>query len=135
MNEHPIPDECRGERCAVCREQAHHKVGEVFLASQTALEPSAGDLFGAASGPVRHNLTAYLCCRCFRAVMGGAGTPWCLPKEWELDPEFDRNEAAGAREVSGVQTMVNCEAAPPESPPEGEDDEGEGPSVIEFPYR
>jgi len=50
---HPVSTHCSGERC-VCGEAAAHKVGE------EQLEP---DQTG-------HNLTAYVCCRCFVRIFG-----------------------------------------------------------------
>jgi hypothetical protein len=40
----------------MCAAPAAHKVGE--------------EQFDDDPGPVRHNFTAYLCCRCFTVVMG-----------------------------------------------------------------
>ena len=58
---HPVSGACEGETCSVCRSfgdlvPARHKVGEEIL---------PGD-----PNPGRHNLTAYLCCDCFRRLFG-----------------------------------------------------------------
>lgn len=52
---HFIPASCRGERCTMCGESATHKVGEEIMWD----DPN----------PIRHNLTAYICCRHFEQVM------------------------------------------------------------------
>ena len=59
ITDHPISPCCKGEMCRVCREEeATHKVGEEELPGQ--------HIFG-------HNLTAYLCCKCFANVFGRCG--------------------------------------------------------------
>jgi hypothetical protein len=84
---HPIPPQCRGERCTICGGQAHHKVGEEFLDGQGDLEmPGAFPIASWMNMPIRHNLTAYLCCGHFRQVMGGTGTTWCVPSRYEAPP-------------------------------------------------
>jgi hypothetical protein len=55
MAQHFVSATCRGERCAVCGDPATHKVGEEIAHD----DPT----------PIRHNLTAYLCCAEFEAVM------------------------------------------------------------------
>lgn len=45
---------CRGERCSMCQDAATHKVGEEIMAD----DPN----------PIRHNLTAYVCCRHFGLI-------------------------------------------------------------------
>lgn len=51
------PQACQSEACSVCEEPAMHKVTEVILADDTNI--------------YRHPLTAYMCCECFRLLMGG----------------------------------------------------------------
>lgn len=53
---HFISAACRGELCRICNEPATHKVGEEFFFDDP--------------GPPRHNMTAYLCCRDLRWVLG-----------------------------------------------------------------
>ena len=69
FRDHPILASCRGGKCRECGAQAHHKIGE--------------EQFDDDPQPIRHNLTAYLCCYHFRRAMGGTGTPWCDPVSWE----------------------------------------------------
>lgn len=57
MPEHVVSAACRGETCTMCREPATHKVGEEILFDDPAEKVTS------------HNLTAYVCCRCFRAIM------------------------------------------------------------------
>ena len=47
-----------GEDCTICHRQAEHKVAEEIMDD----DPN----------PIRHGFSAYLCCRCFRLVMGPA---------------------------------------------------------------
>lgn len=57
---HFVSESCRGELCAGCwheKRPATHKLGEEILHD----DPN----------PVRHNLTAYVCCTHFRLVVGG----------------------------------------------------------------
>lgn len=49
---------CRGERCSVCADPATHKLGEEIPHD----DPQ----------PNRHNLTAYVCCRHFKMLLGPA---------------------------------------------------------------
>jgi len=55
---HFVSASCKGEKCNICKSPATHKVGEEILSD----DPN----------PVRHNLTAYVCCKCFRLIMGSA---------------------------------------------------------------
>lgn len=55
MPEHFVSAACCGERCIVCDSDATHKIGE--------------EIFHDDPDPYRHNLTAYVCCRCFGAIM------------------------------------------------------------------
>ena len=51
---HKFYDECRGEKCSICKKQAMHKVGEESLGHVESFS---------------HNLTAYICCTCFGYLM------------------------------------------------------------------
>jgi hypothetical protein len=55
---HFVSESCEGERCRVCRVPATHKLAE---------EIPHDDPW-----PVRHELTAYVCCRHFTEVLGPA---------------------------------------------------------------
>ena len=62
---HFVSASCQGEKCNVCAQleipilrDATHKVGEEILFD----DPQQ----------IRHNLTAYVCCSCFRNIMGPA---------------------------------------------------------------
>lgn len=54
--QHFVSRTSAGEACRICGGQAAHKVGE---------EIPPDDPRGH-----RHNLTAYVCCQCFRMVLG-----------------------------------------------------------------
>lgn len=56
---HFISSSCEGERCSMCDKPATHKVGEEIMWD----DPNK----------MRHNLTAYVCCDHFRAILGPAG--------------------------------------------------------------
>lgn len=59
---HFVSAACRGEHCTQCDRAATHKVGEEILHD----DPN----------PIRHNLTAYVCCDHFYAVMrANCGAP------------------------------------------------------------
>lgn len=60
---HFISESCRGERCSVCGDSATHKVGEEI--------PHDDPL------PIRHNLTAYICCYHFGLVLGPVAANGC----------------------------------------------------------
>ena len=56
--EHLVAASCGGERCGMCFRDgvsvnATHKVGEELY-----------------EGPIRHNLTQYVCCRHFKSIFG-----------------------------------------------------------------
>lgn len=51
---HHISEACRGEVCHRCSAPATHKIGEEILFD----DPN----------PIRHNLTAYICCDCFMYI-------------------------------------------------------------------
>jgi len=53
---HFVSASCLGEYCSICKIPATHKVGEEIMSD----DPN----------PVRHNLTAYVCCEHFRLIMG-----------------------------------------------------------------
>lgn len=55
---HFVSASCKGEYCSICKAPATHKVGEEIMAD----DPN----------PVRHNLTAYICCEHFRLILGSA---------------------------------------------------------------
>ena len=55
---HFVSGSCHGELCVMCRLPATHKVGE-------EIPPDDSD-------QNRHNLTAYVCCGCFRRLVGPA---------------------------------------------------------------
>jgi len=55
---HYVSASCGGEHCSICKQDATHKISEEI----TSDDPN----------PYRHPFSAYLCCRCFRLVMGPA---------------------------------------------------------------
>ena len=71
MTAHAVSTQCQGESCGFdgCGATATHKVGE---------EPVHDD-----ASPVRHLITAYVCCLHFRAIFGAAAgcPPPNRPKE------------------------------------------------------
>ena len=56
-----------GGPCSMCGERATHKVGEEIPPD----DPSNRVVLGSISHQ-RHNLTAYVCCRCFTRILGPA---------------------------------------------------------------
>ena len=56
--EHFVSDSCEGEVCSMCADPATHKVGEEIPSDDPEL--------------MRHNYTAYVCCKHFRAIFGSA---------------------------------------------------------------
>lgn len=56
---HFVSESCIGEKCTMCGKNATHKVGE---------EIAWDDV----DNMNRHNYTAYVCCDCFRLIMGPA---------------------------------------------------------------
>lgn len=65
---HYVPESSQGETCHKCRkEPAKHKVREVMP-----------DIGGDWRSPYnRHELTAYLCCKCFGDLMGSLAISSC----------------------------------------------------------
>ncbi len=55
---HFISVSCGGKCCSICKAPAAHKVGEEIMPD----DPK----------PIRHNLTAYVCCEHFRLILGPA---------------------------------------------------------------
>ncbi len=55
---HFVSASCGGEKCSMCGKDATHKVGEEIMHD----DPN----------PNRHNYTAYVCCGCFRKILGPA---------------------------------------------------------------
>lgn len=55
---HFVSLSCEGENCSMCGQPATHKVGEEILPDDPM--------------PVRHNLTAYVCCTHFKSIVGSA---------------------------------------------------------------
>ncbi len=53
---HFVSASCRGEKCQICKAPATHKVGE--------------EIFDDDPNQVRHNLTAYVCCKCLGMIFG-----------------------------------------------------------------
>jgi len=53
---HFISESCEGELCRICHEPATHKLGEEIMHD----DPN----------PNRHNLTAYVCCKHWKMVLG-----------------------------------------------------------------
>jgi hypothetical protein len=72
---HFISASCQGERCSICGEPATHKVGEEIPYD--------------APPPIRHELTAHVCCIHFVMILGPAET---------LCAEIDKQEAMARRE-------------------------------------
>lgn len=61
---HFVSASCRGEECR-CGAPATHKVGEEIPHDDPA--------------PIRHGLTAYICCGCFAHLMGPVAYRRCFP--------------------------------------------------------
>lgn len=57
---HYVSPTTQGEKCRICFQPATHKVGEEIPPGEDKL------LFS------RHNFTAYVCCSCFRFILGDA---------------------------------------------------------------
>ena len=55
---HYVSKSCMGETCSMCGAPATHKVGEEIPWDDPV--------------QMRHNFTAYVCCRHFRAILGDA---------------------------------------------------------------
>ena len=77
MYNHLVSASCQGERCRMCRAPATHKVGEEILPDDRH--------------PLRHNLTAYVCCTHFRELFGNSAP--CAKTDEDL-----RNEKVGGTE-------------------------------------
>jgi hypothetical protein len=56
MDKHFVSKSCGGETCSICEKKASHKVGE--------------HIFSDDPNPMRHNLTAYVCCEHFGLIFG-----------------------------------------------------------------
>jgi hypothetical protein len=89
MANHFVSACCRGEKCGMCLREGKkveptHKVGEEFFHDMTEIVPEFGNV-----DPyeyfVRHNLTQYLCCEHFAAVMGPLAAQWCGIQDTEED--------------------------------------------------
>jgi hypothetical protein len=76
---HWVSKTCEGENCSLCGRPASHKVGEEIahdaLGIEAVLAQDAGDYYQIAG---RHNLTAYICCRHFAALMGSTASRLCF---------------------------------------------------------
>lgn len=68
---HRISECCVGVWCRICRKPATHKVGEELFEDVDFAEITFDD-GTKIRAPKRHPFTAYLCCPCFRQVMGPA---------------------------------------------------------------
>lgn len=60
---HFVSASCRGEHCTMCPYPATHKIGE--------------EIFSDDPNPIRHNLTAYVCCFHFGQIMGPLAARQC----------------------------------------------------------
>jgi hypothetical protein len=94
---------CIGEKCSVCSEQAMHKVGE---------EKFPDDL-----RHWRHNLTAYVCCKHFKEIMGRC-EPLLMPNFSEPAPlTAEENQDAGIHgrnsggDVLGISSLGNSDGS------------------------
>ena len=58
-NMHFVSETTKEEKCNMCKEQATHKVGEEIAMDESKFS-------------WRHNFTAYVCCKCFKSIFGGA---------------------------------------------------------------
>jgi hypothetical protein len=67
---HLVPEWCLGEKCSMCKKPASHKV---YQDSDEAVTKHEFD--GKTVEVPHHPLTAYVCCRCFRKIMGPI--VWC----------------------------------------------------------
>lgn len=72
---------CRGVKCGMCFREgkttpASHKVGEEFLHDMTEIVPET-EIVDPYEYFVRHNLTQYVCCEHFAAIMGPLAQTWC----------------------------------------------------------
>jgi hypothetical protein len=69
MDMHFVSKSCGGHRCR-CGNPATHKVGEEIPWDDPAHAREAAKR--GLLGQQRHNFTAYVCCECFRNIMGDA---------------------------------------------------------------
>ncbi|OHA86614.1 MAG: hypothetical protein A3A96_01950 [Candidatus Zambryskibacteria bacterium RIFCSPLOWO2_01_FULL_39_39] len=71
---HFVSGSCEGEKCRMCKDPtpATHKVGEEILSD----DPN----------PIRHNLTAYVCCLHFGQIFGPVAQQACLENKilWDF---------------------------------------------------
>lgn len=88
---HFVSASCEGERCALCGKPATHKVGEELQWDDPM--------------PNRHNLTAYVCCAHFRAILGPA-VP-CPESDQPSIPDHWKTTAANI--VAGVDAINEVE--------------------------
>lgn len=76
---HWVSKTCGGEHCSLCGRPASHKVGEEIppdvLGIEDILKQEQGEYYQIAG---RHNLTAYVCCRHFAALMGATASRLCF---------------------------------------------------------
>lgn len=73
--EHFVSGSCKGVACRMCGKQATHKVGEEIPYDDPA-QVRADDVRFSSDAPMRHNLTAYVCCDDFKKIVGPAATKW-----------------------------------------------------------
>jgi hypothetical protein len=66
---HCVSQSCKGERC-FCGQPATHKVEETIFDDDESAWTSIPGL--SERTPTRHPFTAYVCCKCFRRIMGPA---------------------------------------------------------------
>lgn len=65
---HYVSPSCMEEKCRMCPKPATHKIGEeIDLSDPTAFANLKGHRIA-----IRHNFTAYVCCMCYRMIMGDA---------------------------------------------------------------
>lgn len=90
MANHFVPPSCGGEKCGMCYREGKnnpptHKVGEEFLNFPTQEEVIAKLKHPDHDDPycftARHNLTQYVCCEHFAAIMGPLASQWCKLEE------------------------------------------------------
>ena len=61
---HPVLAECFNKRCAMCDNEATHKVEEVYYSLTRATD--------------RRPFAAYVCCTCFGVIFGSVAAEWCM---------------------------------------------------------
>lgn len=108
MNDlHFVSESCEGHTCR-CGNPAAHKVGEEIPWDDPSMSKD-GTVIERASRQ-RHNFTAYVCCTCFRNIMGDA--VFCPPSDEDAYRELtgrDINEAF--TEASDLACTVSFEGA------------------------